>query len=335
MFFLLIIAVLIFIRLVIGVQLYRTAQRNNLPNLYWLSAAFFAIFVSLCFINLGDNPLGNLPISDLIVAGAPIIVNALLIKFISTTFYSGKTSPQRWIFILHILFCLVGIYGISSGSTFDQPSPWLIGFYFSGLLVWGWHTFVAYSAYRLMAPDTHVENWVKVRYRLMIAYGVIELVGSILASARIIFAQSPQDFLSALQGGLALCNFTVIGLQILVWLTPQLLRRVFNQQRALDEISALNIFGSAMTEDTTLKSMACFYAIRATVSKKIGIEDSNVLNVYLNTMSYKEWEAIFLHSELRRILLNSGADNTTADKAIANAQNALVEKQSLLTLNAR
>jgi hypothetical protein len=81
--------------------------------------------------------------------------------------------------------------------------------------------------------------------------------------------------------------------------------------------------------------MACLYAIRATVAKRIRSEDSATVQKYLNEMTYIEWEATLQHSELRRILMNSGADYGSATKAIENACLALIEKQSLFTLSAR
>jgi hypothetical protein len=81
--------------------------------------------------------------------------------------------------------------------------------------------------------------------------------------------------------------------------------------------------------------MACLYAIRSSVAKRIGSEDSNAIRNYINTMTYHEWEAILQHAEMHRILINSGANDVSAARAIQNARQALVEKQSLLTLGVR
>ena len=342
MIFLSIVIVLAAIRLAIGVQLFRTAQRNNMPNLYWLSAVFIADFIQLCFVDLGNNPLGKLPFSYVVVSGAPIVLNALLIQFVHTTFYEGKSSPYRWIFAFHGLFSLAGLYGLSMSNSFANPSPWLIGFYISSLMVWGWHTMAAYTAYRSIAADAHVENWVKARYRWIIAYGLVEFGAAIATIARVVFANSSDALLNGLEGLLALANFVTIGLQIVVWLTPGVLKRFSNRpqgssarvETSSEPFSALSVFGSAMAEGTSLKSMACFYAIRTTVEKRSGIEDSATLREYIKKMPYNEWEAVFQHSELRRILTNSGADNATTEHAIANARQALIEKQSLLTFSA-
>ena len=90
-----------------------------------------------------------------------------------------------------------------------------------------------------------------------------------------------------------------------------------------------------MTQDTGLKNIACLYAIRTAVGKRIGSEDSDLIRAYINAMPYYEWDVIFQHAELRRILVNSGADYEAANKAIENARKSLTEKQSLLTLVAR
>jgi hypothetical protein len=207
-----------------------------------------------------------------------------------------------------------------------------------GLINWVWHFFVAQSAYSAIAADPSVEKWVKARYRLMLVYVVLATFASVQTAAANI--SSLTSFIPPFVTPVAiLCLLGSIILQFLVWIMPEPFRLWLNREQqarpAQEEqrpLSVLDVFGSAMTAGTGLQSIACLYAIRTTVSKRIGSEDSAVVRKHLNAMTYQEWDMILQHSELRRILINGGADNTSADRAIQNAQRALVEKQSLLTL---
>jgi len=206
---------------------------------------------------------------------------------------------------------------------------------FLQIAIWLWHAIAGFQASKIIAIDSHVENWVKNRYRLIVAYSCLQALVGVIMMVRP-FVSSTIAILSLL---LVIATTTM---QYLVWVMPERFRLWLNREQqarpAQEEqlpLSVLDVFGAAMTAGTGLKSMACLYAIRTTASKRIGSENSAVIQKYLNEMTYAEWEAILQHSELRRILINSGADDASATKAIENARQALVEKQSLLTLGAR
>jgi hypothetical protein len=326
------------LRLVIGVQLLFNAKRNNLPNLYWLGVLFLVNFVSLLFLPLPgvNNPLSSGSLSLWIGNGYAVLTGLALIAFIRTTFYVNRPSPHRWFLGVHLAISAIALYGITASESYSNPNPLVAGFYLSAAILWAWHAVIAYQALVAIQGDKNVEDWVKGRYQWMIGYAVIAAVGSLINGIRIAF-NVPS--LVTILGLLALLAniFTVIP-QFLVWSMPDGFRKWLNRKQQTPEnseqLGMISILGTAMMRDTNLKSIACLYALRSAVEKRIGIEDSDALGAYINTMSYKEWETVFLHSELRRILLNSGADNTVVDRAIANAQRALVEKQSFLTLHA-
>jgi hypothetical protein len=173
----------------------------------------------------------------------------------------------------------------------------------------------------------------------MMVYGIPDIISGIFGILLAVTSVPDKSLLALI---VLVAQVTGISLQILVWAMPERFRLWVNQdtrprpytqeQRVL---SVLDIFAQAMTDHTGLKSMACHYAIRAAVGKKLGTEDSDAIQKYLNFMTFYEWNAIIQHPELRRILINSGADHASANRAIENAHNALVEKQSVLTFSAR
>jgi hypothetical protein len=322
--------VLTIARLWIGLQLFFTARRSHLINLYWL-AGVFVLAVYSVFTPLTGSPLGNPWIFSLgVIAG-----HFCLAMFIHTTFYQGRKSPVWIILGLLTLAFFADIY-ILSINNFNLANV-IAGV---GLVNWIWHLIVARSAYSAIANDPSVEKWVKARYKLMIVYVILITLSSIQV---VLSNTSLAAFIPAFITPLSiLLIIASIILQFLVWVMPEPFRLWLNRTQEARPAhedqqprSVLDVFGEAMTTETGLNSIACFYAIRSAVGKKIGTEDSGAIRNHINTMTYHDWEAILQNAELRRILINGGADKTVADKAIENAQHALVEKQSLLTLSTR
>jgi hypothetical protein len=320
--------VLTIIRLWIALQLFLTARKSHLNNLYWL-AGLFALAVYSLFTPTSDSSLSNYTLFHLgFIAG-----HFCLAMFIHTTFYRNRKSPIYIVLGLLMLAFIVDIYAFSA-NNFNLIALMAT----AGLVNWIWHFFVARSAYTKIAHDPSVENWVKSRYQLMLAYIVMMLLATVqVAVSTSTFSSSlPRIFLPI---GVLIIIVSII-LQFLVWVMPEPFRLWLNrtqQARLAHEDqqprSILDVFGAAMTADTGLNTIACLYAIRSTVAKKIGSQDSNKIQQYINTMTYYEWDALLQQAELQRILLNGGADKNVAIKAINNAQQALIEKQSLFTLS--
>ncbi len=316
------------LRLLVAVPLFATARRNHLNNLYWLSAQFLCLVFALPFAAAGtlNNPWifwTLLSLSEIALA-----------VFVHTTFYRGRKSPMPVFMTLAVVGLVGGIYGNIIGNF--ELSAWSV--YPNAVLIWGWHAVEAYRASGSIAQDTSTERWIKSRYTLMVTYSLVDCGGAILGTFLTTGIWS-STFGSVI---VVLINFTSVIIQILTWVMPEWFRLWLNRKQdarpAHEEqmpLSILDVFGATMTADTGLRSMICVYSIRAAVAKRIGSEESTVVQKYLNSMTYQEWEMVLQHSELRRILINGGADDETATKAIKNARQALVEKQSLLTLGAR
>lgn len=322
--------VLTLARLWIALQLFLTARKSHLNNLYWLFG-LFALAVYNLFTPVTNSPLANSPLFHFgFLAG-----HFCLAMFIHTTFYRNRKSPIYFVGGLIVLAILVDIYAFSTNK------PDLVGMMTTvGLVNWVWHFFVARSAYQNIAADQSVEKWVKSRYQLMIAYVVMMFLGTI----QVVISNSPlASSTPAIVVPITLFIVIVsVILQFLVWVMPEAFRMWLNraeQVRPAHEEqhprSVLDVFGDAMTTGTGLKTMVCFYAIRSAIGKEIGTEDSDVIRTRIKTMAYQDWEDILQSTELHRILVNGGADKADADQAVENARQALVDKQSLLTLSIR
>lgn len=322
--------ILTLVRLWIALQLFLTARKSNLSNLYWL-AGVFALAVYSLFTPSNESPLSNYVFFHV----GLLVSHFCLAIFIHTTFHRDRKSP------IYIVLGLLGLAAIVDVYAFSMNSP-IIAIWGAGITVvnWVWHVVVARSAYLKIANDSSVEKWVKSRYKLMITYSLI-MVWVTLQSVVFTVNTELTNVPFILPFGL-LMILASVTLQFLVWVMPEPFRRWLNRDQQTQparedhhSTSVLDVFDSAMTTNTGLKSMACMYAIRSTIAKNIGSEDSDAIRRRMNSMAYNEWDNVFQHPELRRILVNSGADHKAAMQAIENARHALVEKQSLLTLGAR
>ena len=333
--------ILIILRLVIGIRLVRLARQNSLSNIYWLAILFLLHGVGLLFTPAPGNPLSNFPFSlwifTLVSQFAPQI---FVIAFNHTTFYQGRKSPLWWFVGAYVVFLLIGLYILINLRPGGDPTPLLALTNIMATVVWSWHARSAALVLGGLSKEAAVEPWIKSRYRLIIAYSIAMAISAAGSLLRTFIAGA--DATSLLGNVMAIISLiaqiVAVSLQFLAWVMPENFRRWLNREQhakgSSQQLGMMSILGIAMVEGTGLKSLACLYALRSTVEKRSGIEDSAALQAYINKMSYNEWEAVFQHSELQRILTNSGADNATTEHAIANARQALVEKQSLLTFSA-
>jgi len=336
------------VRLVTGVVLLRLAAQKNLPNLRWLAFGFLATVI--------DIPFTVQPYVPYVDKAISYIAYLCFALFIARTFYQNKRSPlvPFWaVFTLLYVVMYVMTYRFMNevtGVGFPQhiflarPESQTMGaaetvdaviYGILQIAIWLWHALAGFQALQPVANDTNVENWVKSRYKLIIAYSVLQSLIGVSLMLRP-FVASGVLLLSIL---LVIVTTTM---QYLVWVMPEPFRLWLNRGQGAHPdpeeeqrpLSVLDVFSGAIMDTTGLKSIACLYAIRATVGQRIGSEDSTTIRNHIDTMSFNEWETVLRHSELRRILVNSGADRDSADKAIENVHKALVEKQSLLTFSA-
>ena len=207
--------ILVLARIVIGVSLTRTALRRNVRNLLWLAAVFyvngfFNIFYTRAFYNVFLFFIGAIP------------DQVCLILFIRQTFYRDRQSP--WVIFMAITLLgglamlLVGLNDPTSGAI-----PQIVSVVLA--CNWLWHTVIAVQAYRVAASDRVVEDWVKARYRLMIAYCGIGLLLPVLGGLNAVF-EIPRSVSRPIIG---LVSIASIVLQYLAWVMPAGYRRWLNR----------------------------------------------------------------------------------------------------------
>lgn len=149
------------LRLILGIQLVILGVRNKETNLHWLavSSLIGALFAPFLALNLMVTTISN------------IITEICLLMFVHSTFYRGRPSPV-W-----VLMGIVGIFFL--GAVWFAPASmtnptgdwgWPITATVAVFIGWAWHFIAAWQAYRSVAQDALVEDWVKTRYQIMLIY---------------------------------------------------------------------------------------------------------------------------------------------------------------------
>jgi len=93
------------------------------------------------------------------------IAQILVILFIHNTFYQGEKSPVKFFLALSII---TGTIDVVWASVKSGVGPSFVSFAVTSN--WLWHASIAYKAFHQIAQEKYVEDWVKTRYKLMIAY---------------------------------------------------------------------------------------------------------------------------------------------------------------------
>lgn len=316
-----------FLRLVVAVPLFLTARRNNLANLYWLSAQFLALVIAVPFAAAGawDNRWifwTFLSLSEI-----------ALIMFIHTTFRRERSSPVWVLMTLAIIGLFGGLYGTITNNFI--LSAWMV--YPNAVFAWGWHYIEATRSYGNIANDNSTEDWVKSRYLLMRTYSAVDFIGAVLGTL-LTTDLWITSFGSVIVVGI---NFTSVIFQILTWVMPEPFRKWLNRnQQAHSEerihqqaLATLDILGSAMSEGTGLPQTLALFAIRKAIADKINMEDPKKVESHAISMGYDAWFDLLNNPELQILVKNSGA-GTNAHLALEKAKQVLIEKQSLFTMRA-
>ena len=208
-----IVLIMLLVRIVVAVRLFQLAARK-VRSLYWLGAAFLANAAYYALGLLIEDPVPQHFVYTIGLACAQLLV----VMFIHTTFYQGKKSPFQIFLGLTIVAAIVDIVsGIWAGPVVSLVS----------LMVtanWGWHAVIAYQAYQQVAGEKYVEDWVKVRYKLMIAYcALLAMTGLMLVGYLV------QDVMVQVQSLLGLFALAGVVLQFLVWVMPERFRQFLNR----------------------------------------------------------------------------------------------------------
>jgi hypothetical protein len=229
--------ILILARLVIAVQLTRLAYRQALHNLLWLAAFFF-------LTSAGDLALlFNLFWLFGLCVGAGEIV---MVMFIHQTFYRDRKSPYLIFLTIAIFFAVVD-FKISLAATkllAFNPCNWV------------WLIVIGYQSYKLISADKSVEDWIKARYKLVIAYSFLALVTPLLTVLGIASHFFP--FVTTVLDSLAM-GFFVLGsliafvvLEYLAWVMPRPYRRFLN--RHYQPLEQNPSFSIEMPEEEVLRA---------------------------------------------------------------------------------
>lgn len=177
--------------LFVAIWLTQAWRQKNMQNLLWLAILFYsnAVFnlTALTSLNVPYTLFNVIKITPL---GIPFgfrigafISQFSLVMFITQTFYQGKKSPFnlfRGMTVAVIASGLILTLLVMNTSTFANYD-WLAygGISLMTIANWGWHTFAAYRGYAAITGDAYVEDWVKTRYQLMIASGIIAALASV------------------------------------------------------------------------------------------------------------------------------------------------------------
>ncbi len=338
---------LITLRLIIGVRLFVSARQNNLPNLNWLGAYFVFFSIGAMFAPIPTNPLGDLPISLYFLVGfGTLLTQPMIILFNHTTFYQGRKSPVIWFWIIFAITTVGVLYGVFSSVSNLNQSPWVNAYIPTQLLIWGWHAWAAYQAFKGLERETAVEDWIKSRYKLIMWYVIFLMIGIVASLIRTALAEGSVLITSQLGNLLAIITLFMqiasVLLQFLVWIMPENFRRWLNrnqtkhsEERIREQaLAMLNILSAAMTDGTTLPKMLAVFSIRKVIGAQIQNEGSTQIEARAVSMGFDEWMETLNHPELYILIRNSGT-NIDALDVLHKAKQALIDKQSLFTMKAK
>jgi hypothetical protein len=219
-------------RLWIGLTLFNTARKNRLTNLYWLALVFGLNVIQVPFAPSVGNPLGNLPgLSLWLFNATQLVIAGALAAFTQTTFHLHRKSPLGWLLAMYVVLVPVGLYGLAvSPSNFIQ-APGVAAIWVPSLLIWAWHGDAALRAYQGVAHDPTVEDWVKARYTMMVAFSALTVISASTGVFRVILAGGGGGSLIGNGMGLVnlVCQLFSVSLQFLAWVMPNGFRRWLNR----------------------------------------------------------------------------------------------------------
>ncbi|MBN2117292.1 MAG: hypothetical protein JW730_12010 [Anaerolineales bacterium] len=211
--------ILVVARFIIAVQLTRVGRRQQLPNLLWLAGFFYITGIGDIFITL--SPVTNLMWPFFLAVG---LAEVMLVMFIHKTFYQDRKSP-------YLIFMVIALAILAADMFYPSFLPYYSPFN------WLWLIWVGYQAYKKIASDPAVEDWVKVRYKLIVAYSLAALAAPLYTILTLIalFIPAMAGWLyipaSILVAQVGILVFVTIGivLEYLAWVMPEGYRRFLNR----------------------------------------------------------------------------------------------------------
>lgn len=207
------------IRLIIAVALARYAIKTKGTNFWWLFGLYFTsgIFgLTDLILQIGDI----FPLSS----GFRFIC---MVLFIHYTFYLDKKNPTIYHFIISVI---AGILIIIFNVLYNYINPLevydtiarltqLIG----NLIIFSWLIYASYHAFNNVKNDDTVDDWVKMRYKLVILYSFI---GIFTAIAYNTLTTTEINFYTI---SIFIATIVYQFVQLIVWVMPKFLRNFFNR----------------------------------------------------------------------------------------------------------
>ena len=221
--------ILVVARFIIAIQLTRVGRRQKLPNLLWLAGFFYITGIGDIFITL--SPVTQLLWPFFLAVGSAEVA---MVMFIHKTFYQDRKSPYLifMVIALSILIVDMVLLRVKPEQTYlphYNPFNWL------------WLIWVGNQAYKRIAGDKAVEDWVKARYKLVIAYSLAALAAPLYSIISLIpyvsqsfgawFYTGPTAPVIQLIAQIGILIFVTIGiaLEYLAWVMPERYRRYLNR----------------------------------------------------------------------------------------------------------
>jgi len=242
MFINLLLIVLILLRLWIAVILFVVGRQNKLTNLYWLGGSFLMFAVASAFVASAGNPLGSLPFSLWVFAGFGILWLTATIQFVSDTFYQRRRSAAPWIWGIMVVLSVGALYGVVVSPSPYQQHPLVALVQVAACVIFGWQGWAGYQAWRGVAKEKTVEDWVKGRYQLVIWYSLCQFVASLSSAVRIVGAGggTASRLGSAMALVALLANIGMVVLAYLAWAAPQGYYRWLNRNYKSAEVREMS-----------------------------------------------------------------------------------------------
>jgi hypothetical protein len=216
--------ILIVIRLVIGITLVRVAMANpQLKNIRWLAGFYLAMVISN---SLSLSFLTNTVSGTALRTGVMAVALLPLAAFIYQTFYPGKRLTG-WIFIGVPVLLALGCIFFSVKALDGEKSTLMAAYSFAGmipLILWAWHVWPSVRSYSKVRNEPMVEDWVKWRYKAMMAYSGLQLFAVFTN-----FLGVNPAMLSIIVPLGSVISLVSITLQYLVWVAPEGFRNYLNR----------------------------------------------------------------------------------------------------------
>lgn len=238
------------IRLIIALVLLQIAAKKNMPNLRWLAWGFITTVLAIPF-----TAQPYVPFIDKAIAYVTYLCFAV---FVHQTFYRGRRSPfvPFWAastLLFVALFWTTGSFMYeTTGVAFPQnlflarpPYPGadggvpmgtmeLIDSFLYGsmqLAIWLWQAVAAFQAYRTIAQDKYVDDWIKSRYQLMVTYSCLQSLVGLAMMSRFLVSDAVTEVV-------ALLVIVTTVMQYLVWAMPGWYNKWLNRNfRVPEEVS--------------------------------------------------------------------------------------------------